>query len=547
MVGHVRRAISGGFATAVLAAALAVVITMALPASAAPFSDNFNRADSTDLGAGWTEVAQNTMAISGNRLTNPDDSEALAQAVGATGTVAEADVSAESGANYVAMVLDMAADPGDNVFVKAQDNNGDGSFDTVYFYRGNNGDPGTADYTVAVTPFASGHMRVGRLGNQVRVTVNTDGDAEFEVDLARTYTTLGTGTGVGIGIFGGAAADNFASSNPVATTTTLTSAPNPSDEGESTTFTATVSGGAGGTLAGSVVFNIDGSNSAPVALSSGEATLTTSTLTAGHHAVTATFTATDPFSAGSTSASHDHLVIDATTTTVSSSDNPSIEGDPVTFTAVVAADTGTPTGSIVFTVDGTAGAPIPMSGGQASLSTSVLTVGDHTISAAYTSNDAEVADSASSDLTQTVEPAPRPDARIRRANRPLVGEDVYNTTGAGQTSSGNGRARQTLVFTISVQNDGEVTESILLHGQGSTNRFGVTYRDAIGVNITRQVIDGTYRLRQVTPGSARRVTASVLIRPATTPGQTLSRLVTTTSVRSHAFTDVVRFVTRRSP
>jgi hypothetical protein len=295
-------------------------------------------------------------------------------------------------------------------------------------------------------------MRVGRIGNQVRVTVNTDGDAEFEVDLARTYTTLGTGTGVGIGIYGGATADNFASSNPV-----------------------------------------------------------------------------------------------ATTTTVSSSDNPSIEGDPVTFTAVVAADTGTPTGSIVFTVDGTAGAPIPMSGGQASLSTSVLTDGDHTISAAYTSNDAEVADSASSDLTQTVEPAPRPDARIRRANRPLVGEDVYNTTGAGQTSSGNGRARQTLVFTISVQNDGEVTESILLHGQGSTNRFGVTYRDATGVNITRQVIDGTYRLRQVTPGSARRVTASVLIRPATTPGQTLSRLVTTTSVRSHAFTDVVRFVTRRSP
>ena len=351
-----------------LGAALAITVATAGPVSAAPVSDNFNRADSTDLGAGWTEVAQSTMAISANRLTNPSDNEAMAQAVGGTGSVIEADVSAESGVSYVALVLAMSADPADNVFVKVQDSNIDGSFETVFFYNGNNGNAGTPDHQVFVTPFTSGHMRVGRLGNQVRVTVNTDGDDELEVDLTRTYFAIGAGTGVGIGIYGGASADNFSAGNPAGTTTTITSAPNPSDEGESTTFTATVTGGGGGTPAGSVVFDIDGNDSAPIALdNNGEATFSTTALAAGHRTVTATFTSTDPFSAGSTSSSHDHLVIDATTTTVSSSDNPSIEGDAVTFTATVAADTGTPTGSIVFTVDGTPGPPIPMSGGQASL------------------------------------------------------------------------------------------------------------------------------------------------------------------------------------
>jgi hypothetical protein len=116
----------------------------------------------------------------------------------------------------------------------------------------------------------------------------------------------------------------------------------------------------------------------------------------------------------------------------------------------------------------------------------------------------------------------------------------------GQTCAGGARARQTLTYTISVQNDGAITDGYLVQGQPSTNWFRVTYRNAAGVNITRQVTDGTYRLRQMAPGELRRLTASVLVRPAAPVGTTLTRAVTVTAHRSADFQDVVRLVARRA-
>jgi uncharacterized repeat protein (TIGR03803 family) len=76
-----------------------------------------------------------------------------------------------------------------------------------------------------------------------------------------------------------------------------------------------------------------------------------------------------------------------TTTTLSSSLNPSVYGQSVTFTAVVAASSGsvTPTGTVQFSVDGVLqGMPVALSGGDASFTTSLLTVVTHSITAAYT-------------------------------------------------------------------------------------------------------------------------------------------------------------------
>jgi hypothetical protein len=88
----------------------------------------------------------------------------------------------------------------------------------------------------------------------------------------------------------------------VATSTDVVPSVNPSTLNQAVTFTATVSPAiaAAGTPVGSVQFQVDGANfGAPVALSGGVATLTTSALSAGPHTITALYSGTPLFLASS--------------------------------------------------------------------------------------------------------------------------------------------------------------------------------------------------------------------------------------------------------
>ena len=102
------------------------------------------------------------------------------------------------------------------------------------------------------------------------------------------------------------------------------------------------------------------------------------------------------------------VLADATTTAVTSSQNPSTYGQGVSFTAAVSAVVGgTPTGAVQFTVDGNnLGTPVTLDGaGHAtSPTTSSLTGGPHSVVAAYT-HTGNFADSAATPLTQTVNAA----------------------------------------------------------------------------------------------------------------------------------------------
>jgi hypothetical protein len=69
-----------------------------------------------------------------------------------------------------------------------------------------------------------------------------------------------------------------------------------------------------------------------------------------------------------------------TTTTLASSPNPSVAGQPVTFTAMVRSTSGTPTGVVVFS-DGVGSATI--SGGSASITVSSLVAGSYSVTAVY--------------------------------------------------------------------------------------------------------------------------------------------------------------------
>jgi beta-lactam-binding protein with PASTA domain len=93
----------------------------------------------------------------------------------------------------------------------------------------------------------------------------------------------------------------------------------------------------------------------------------------------------------------------STTTSVISSANPQVQGSSVTFTATVTpgSGTGVPTGSVVFSVDGTTESTAALGGtGEATYSTSSLTTGQHTILASYAGSSAYAA--SSSTLTETI-------------------------------------------------------------------------------------------------------------------------------------------------
>jgi hypothetical protein len=126
--------------------------------------------------------------------------------------------------------------------------------------------------------------------------VYTSGGACTNVDGLFTMTS---GTGACTVNYDQAGDTNYNSATQVSetvnaqkasTNTTLSSSSNPSDQGQSVTFTATVTS-TGGTPTGTVQFKIDGSNpGAPVTLNgSGVATLSTSSLTGGPHTITATY------------------------------------------------------------------------------------------------------------------------------------------------------------------------------------------------------------------------------------------------------------------
>lgn len=184
-------------------------------------------------------------------------------------------------------------------------------------------------------------------------------------------------------------------------TTALSSSPSGSAAyGQTVTFTATVSGAS---PTGTVTF-FDGATALGTGTLNGSsvATFSTATLALGAHTLTAHYGA-DTNNSASTSASLGLTVVQATAmVSLSSSLNPSVVGQSVTFTATVSG--GSPTGTVAFSDGGTTLATVAVSSGQASFATSSLTVGSHTITAQY-SGDANNT-SASTTLMQVVNAVP---------------------------------------------------------------------------------------------------------------------------------------------
>src|SRR5205823_505656 len=99
-----------------------------------------------------------------------------------------------------------------------------------------------------------------------------------------------------------------------------------------------------------------------------------------------------------------------TVTQVTVSPSPSVYGQVVTITAKInpSPSVATPTGSVVFTIDGSQNVRVGVDGtGKATLQWTFNSLGSHTISAAYDSdNQNNFQSSSSSPVTQQVNAAP---------------------------------------------------------------------------------------------------------------------------------------------
>ena len=174
------------------------------------------------------------------------------------------------------------------------------------------------------------------------------------------------------------------------TSTVVTSSANPSAVGQSVTFTATVTISGGRRRHSGRHCQLHGRHtilSTQTINAGGVATYATSTLTAGVHQITAVYNGdASKQIQGSTSAVLSQEVQAPTTATLTSSLNPSIFGNSITFTATVPpGGSSAPTGTVNFLDGATTIGTGTLAGnpGVATFTTSALSVGTHPITAAY--------------------------------------------------------------------------------------------------------------------------------------------------------------------
>ena len=296
----------------------------------------------------------------------------------------------------------------------------------------------TVIFTVTVSAAAPGTGTptelVGFLdGNKGLGTATLDGDV---ATFSTSNLTLGSHP-ITAFYFGDA---NFQSSSgilteqidrPVATTTTIVASANPVGFGQPVTLTATVKTKSGA-LTGTVVF-MDGNTplGTGTPTGGGKYNFTTSALSVGTHAITATYVG-DSVHDTSTSAKLAETIKHAATVSLGSSSNPSTAGKLVTFTATVSGGSGMPSGSLAFKNGTRTLGTVKLRNGLAIFKTSTLALGGHTITAIYSGNRTYAPTSTT--ITQTVNPKPSRASPIAMPGNPAASPTTAQSLDAASTN-----------------------------------------------------------------------------------------------------------------
>lgn len=138
----------------------------------------------------------------------------------------------------------------------------------------------------------------------------------------------------------------------------------------------------------------------------------------------------------------------------------------------------------------------------------------------------------------------RPDLLVSAApNTAYVGNNLYNTTGAGQTKSRTARRTQTRTFFVRVVNDGNVPNTFVMRGskaqKGSTVRF---YSD--GTDVTSALRSTAGRRVTLAPADYRTVTVRITILRGAAIGSTKQASVKATWTGDGVRVDLAKAVVK---
>ena len=286
------------------------------------------------------------------------------------------------------------------------------TFDThgnLYGTTAQGGSPlSNAGLVFELSPSGGGHWTQTVLWDFCSTQGCTDG---ISPQSNLVFDSLGNlyGTTVRGGFANGGVVYELSPPQLVPTSTVLTSAPNPSQLGQSVALTATVHAQNGVTPTGNVVFESNGANIGTVALNnSGVAVLDYTGLAIGHDALVAIYQGSITLAGSTSNTVVQQVNPDSTSTSVTSSPNPSTGGEQVTTTATVSpGGPPAPTGTVGFTSNGVAISgctAVTLNAGTAQCVTSSLAVGTDAVVATY-SGDNNYAGSSGS-VVQIVNPVP---------------------------------------------------------------------------------------------------------------------------------------------
>ncbi len=314
--------------------------------------------------------------------------------------------------------------------------------------------------------FLDGATPIAACGGAAGVAVNGSGVATCSSSFTRTGSPDSL-----TAKYIATAAYNASTSLPVSqttskasTTTAVSSSANLSVFGQPVTLTATIAAASPGAGAPSGTVNFKDGGSTITGCGSQmvggagpyTATCTTSALSvATHSTITAVYSGDGDFLT-STSSNFTQTVNRASTTTaVSSSANPSVLGQLVTFTATIAAvspGAGAPSGSVNFKDGGSTitGCGLQTVGGAgpytATCTTSALSVATHSTITAVYSGDTHFSGSTSSNFTQTVNKASTATTLTSATNPSVTGQATLLTGTVSVSAPGGGTPSGNIEF-----------------------------------------------------------------------------------------------------